>query len=101
VDKSRKGMFAFRRPEDVVREAMESFAKGKVVCIPDRTGKFIKALADLLPKKNILPDGRRICGQEPAKGRKESAIGTIVGGVWGLARSLGVLSCNRETCVVE
>lgn len=70
VDKSRKGMFAFRRPEDVVREAMESFAKGKVVCIPDRTGKFIKALADLLPKKTYYRMAGGFAARSLQKGGK-------------------------------
>lgn len=52
VDKSRKGMFAFRKPEDVVEEAMLEFEKGRVVCVPDKAGKLIKAMADFMPRKS-------------------------------------------------
>ena len=51
VDKSRKGMFAFRQPEEVVRDAMKGLDRGTVVMIPDRAGKMVKAMADWLPKK--------------------------------------------------
>lgn len=51
VDKTRKGMFGFRQPEDVVDEAMKEFEKGHVVCIPDKTGKLMKAIAEYMPKK--------------------------------------------------
>lgn len=51
VDKSRKGMFAFRQPDDVVEEAMRDFDKGSVICVPDKVGKIVKAMADYLPKK--------------------------------------------------
>lgn len=51
VDKGRKGMFAFKKPEAVVEEAMKDFEKGNVVSVPDLPGKFIKILADFLPKK--------------------------------------------------
>ena len=51
VDKTRKGMFGFRQPEDVVDEAMKDFEAGRVICIPDKAGKLVKAMADYMPKK--------------------------------------------------
>lgn len=51
IDKTRKGMFAFRQPEEVVKEAMRDFDKGRVVCVPDRAGKVVKAMAEYMPKK--------------------------------------------------
>lgn len=51
VDKARKGIFAFQKPEDVVEAAMKDLAKGRVCCIPDRGGKLIKALGEYLPEK--------------------------------------------------
>lgn len=51
VDKTRKGIFAFHQPEEVVQEGMRSLNKGRVICIPGRPGKMIKALGNLLPEK--------------------------------------------------
>ena len=34
VDKTRKGMFGFRQPGEVVDEAMKEFEKGSIVCVP-------------------------------------------------------------------
>lgn len=51
VDKTKKGMFGFRQPEEVVEEAMSDFEKGQVVCVPDKAGKFVKAMAEYMPKK--------------------------------------------------
>lgn len=50
VDKSAKGMFSFRSPGDVVEDAMRSLDKGEVVCVPDRSGRLIKALGTYLPR---------------------------------------------------
>lgn len=50
IEKTRKGMFAFRKPEEVVVESMKDFEKGRVICVPDRAGKIVKALADYMPR---------------------------------------------------
>ena len=51
VDKTRKGMFGFRQPGEVVDEAMKEFEKGSIVCVPDKAGKLVKAMAEYMPKK--------------------------------------------------
>ena len=51
VDKGAKGIFAFRRPEDVAEDAMKDLARGKVVSIPDMGGKLFKALGIFMPRK--------------------------------------------------
>lgn len=50
VDKNAKGLFSFRKPEDVVEDAMRALDKGVVVCVPDRGGRVIKALGTYLPR---------------------------------------------------
>lgn len=38
-------MFGFRQPGEVVDEAMKEFEKGSIVCVPDKAGKLVKAMA--------------------------------------------------------
>lgn len=72
VDKTRKGMFAFRQPEMVVKEAMESFKKGKVICIPDRTGKFIKALGNWMPESVYYRFAAGMAAKTIQRGREQA-----------------------------
>lgn len=50
VDKKKKGLFGFRQPDEIVRDAMKDWRKGKVVSVPDRGAKLIRALARVLPR---------------------------------------------------
>ena len=36
---------------EVVDEAMKEFEKGSIVCVPDKAGKLVKAMAEYMPKK--------------------------------------------------
>lgn len=51
IDKNRKGMFAFRQPDEVVEETMRAFSKGRVVCVPDQAGRIVKAFSDYMPRR--------------------------------------------------
>lgn len=51
MNKSRKGLFAFRNPGDIVSDAMKDFEKGIVVSVPDRGAKLIRFMVKLMPRK--------------------------------------------------
>lgn len=50
VDKSKKGLFGFRKPEDIVADAMKDLKKGKVLSIPDRGARLIRGIVRFLPR---------------------------------------------------
>ena len=51
MDKSRKGLFGFRSPDEVVRDAMRDFGRGVVVSVPDRGGRLIRLMGKWMPRK--------------------------------------------------
>ena len=51
VDKTRKGIFRFYQPRDIVENAMKALKKDVVVCIPDKGGKVIKLIGKYMPRK--------------------------------------------------
>lgn len=51
MNKSRKGLFAFRNPDDIVADAMKDFEKGIVVSVPDRGAKLVRFMVKLMPRK--------------------------------------------------
>ena len=51
VNKSRKGLFAFHNPDDIVVDAMKDFEKGIVVSVPDGGAKLIRFMVKLMPRK--------------------------------------------------
>lgn len=51
MDKSKKGLFAFRNPDDIVRDAMKDLAKNRVVSVPDTGAKAIRIFVKWLPRK--------------------------------------------------
>lgn len=51
MDKSRKGLFGFRSPDEVVRDAMRDFEKGVVVSVPDRGGRLIRLMGKWMPRR--------------------------------------------------
>ena len=50
VDKARKGMFGFHKPEDIMKHAMRDLEKNIVVCVPDQGGKLIKLIGKYMPR---------------------------------------------------
>lgn len=50
VDKENSKFGKFRKPDDVVNDAMKDFYKGKVVSVPDKGARMIKRMAKLLPR---------------------------------------------------
>ena len=51
VNKKQKGFMKFSQPEDIVRKAMKDIENGKVVSVIGADAKFIRFLANILPKK--------------------------------------------------
>ena len=51
VDKTRKGIFGFQQPGDVVNRAMKALKKNIVVCVPDKGGKLIRLIGKYMPRK--------------------------------------------------
>lgn len=51
VDKTRKGIFGFQQPGDVVNRAMMALKKNIVVCVPDKGGKLIRLIGKYMPRK--------------------------------------------------
>lgn len=75
VDKTGKGMFAFRQPDDVVKDAMGALSKGRVICIPDRPGKLIKALGNWLPEKMYYKFAAGFAKKSMSRGRAADGRG--------------------------
>lgn len=59
-DQSRKGFMEFRKPDDIVADAMKDLAKGKVVSVPGASAKVIRILVRLLPRKTFYKVSSRI-----------------------------------------
>ena len=51
VDKTRKGIFRFYKPIDIVESAMNDLRKNVVVCVPDKGGKLIRCIGKYMPRK--------------------------------------------------
>lgn len=51
VDKTRKGIFRFYKPMDIVESAMNDLRKNVVVCVPDKGGKLIRCIGKYMPRK--------------------------------------------------
>lgn len=51
MNKSRKGLFAFRNPDDIVADAMKDFENGIVVSVPDGGAKLIRFMVKFMPRK--------------------------------------------------
>lgn len=51
MDKSKTGFFGFRKPDDIVADAMRDLKKGKVVSIPDTGAKIIRNVVKFIPRK--------------------------------------------------
>lgn len=50
VDKSRRGIFGFRDPDEVVRDAMRDLERGIVVSVPDRGGRIMRQMVRWMPR---------------------------------------------------
>lgn len=51
VNKKKKGLFAFRNPDNIVADAMKDFDRGVVISVPDRGAKLIRAMVRFMPRK--------------------------------------------------
>lgn len=51
VDKAKTGFLGFRKPDDIVADAMWDLEKGIVVSIPDTGGKAIRTIVKFIPRK--------------------------------------------------
>lgn len=51
MNKSKKGLFAFRNPNDIMIDAIKDLEKGIVVSVPDRGARVIRAMVKFMPRK--------------------------------------------------
>lgn len=70
MDKNRKGLFAFRHPDDIVADAMKDLQKGRVVSVPDAGAKMMKTFVRFLPRrlfyKSAVSFSKRFTGKGKA-----------------------------------
>ncbi|WP_244833917.1 SDR family NAD(P)-dependent oxidoreductase [Clostridium sp. BJN0001] len=51
VNKNKKGLFGFRKPDDIVSDAMHDLECGKVVSIPDKGARLLRKMVMFMPRK--------------------------------------------------
>ena len=80
VDKSRKGIFGFNSPGDIVNIAMEDLRKNAVVCVPDKGAKLVRSIGKYMPRKIFYRFAVRfsadmVRNNKASRGNKSGAFG--------------------------
>lgn len=80
VDKSRKGIFGFNSPGDIVNIAMEDLRKNAVVCVPDKGAKLVRSIGKYMPRKIFYRFAVRfsadmVRNNKASRGSKSGAFG--------------------------
>lgn len=72
MNKSKKGLFAFRSPDEIVADAMKDFKKGIIVSVPDRGAKLIRFVVKLMPRKMFY---KKVVAIASSLSAKKNSIG--------------------------